>query len=454
MANKIQIKRGNIANLPSFLDAGEFGLAIDSQQVFIGDGTTNIELATVNGNNSIWNIFDANTILAANTDNTPTARTIAEQEVIGRLTGGNIGGITIGIGDNNILQVDGAPNDNEFARFTANGIEGLTGAETMAALSGQATANFDMNGYKITGCATPTLDDDYAIKSYVDALSAGIGAKFVADVRAQGNVATLSGLQTIDGVILTDGEQILLDQQTTPSQDGLYVVRTGTWERATGWEVGAEVGAYYVFIKGGTDDGNGYICTNDDGSDVVGTNDLVFVQFSQAGGGANKQLSNLEDTVAINKSLLPGTTDVISLGSATKRYNNAYFKSGGAINFGNGDVSILHQAGQLLFQGGDIDLVFTGYAGRDADNNLDWSTDDSLGITIGGVTRNITSISTGVGDNDKLVTQGYVDDAITSNDSFDELNDTPASKVAYGIVRANATGTALEYITTIDGGAF
>lgn len=35
-------------------------------------------------------LFDANTILAANTDNTPAALTLTEQTVVGRLTGGNI----------------------------------------------------------------------------------------------------------------------------------------------------------------------------------------------------------------------------------------------------------------------------------------------------------------------------------------------------------------------------
>jgi len=39
-------------------------------------------------------LFDANTILAANTDNTPAAITIAEQRLVGRLTGGNIKALT------------------------------------------------------------------------------------------------------------------------------------------------------------------------------------------------------------------------------------------------------------------------------------------------------------------------------------------------------------------------
>jgi len=39
-------------------------------------------------------LFDANTILAANTDNTPAAVTVAEQRILGRKTGGNIAALT------------------------------------------------------------------------------------------------------------------------------------------------------------------------------------------------------------------------------------------------------------------------------------------------------------------------------------------------------------------------
>jgi len=61
---------------------------------------------------------------------------------------------------------------------------------------------------------------------------------------------------------------------------------------------------------------------------------------------------------------------------------------------------------------GTYDVNSTGAIGRDVDNELNWNTDDILDIVIGGVTHAIASISTGTGDNDKLVTQGYVDDEI------------------------------------------
>ena len=64
------------------------------------------------------------------------------------------------------------------------------------------------------------------------------------------------------------------------------------------------------------------------------------------------------------------------------------------------------------------------YVGRDADNKINWGTDDHLKITIAGTETNIASITNGVADNDKLVTQGYVDDNVGA--SFASIADINA----------------------------
>jgi len=156
-------------------------------------------------------LFNANTILKADTDDTPEALTVTEQTVVGRLTGGEIAAVALGIADNNVVQIDGAGSngelalwtangltaipidisdddivqidqdgvaDNDFAKFTAAGLEGRSYAEVMADLSGQAGAAFSINSQKITSLSTPTGDNDAANKAYVDdaiaALTEGI----------------------------------------------------------------------------------------------------------------------------------------------------------------------------------------------------------------------------------------------------------------------------------------
>lgn len=92
-------------------------------------------------------LFDAQTILAATVDNTPVALTVNEQTLVGRLTGGDVAAISIGIVDNNIVQIDHASvADNDYAKFTANGLEGRSSSEVLGDLSGQAAAAFDWDG--------------------------------------------------------------------------------------------------------------------------------------------------------------------------------------------------------------------------------------------------------------------------------------------------------------------
>jgi len=57
---------------------------------------------------------------------------------------------TIGIADDNLLEVDGSPSDNEYAKFTADGLEGRTYANVLADLSGQADATFSFGNQDVS----------------------------------------------------------------------------------------------------------------------------------------------------------------------------------------------------------------------------------------------------------------------------------------------------------------
>ena len=81
-----------------------------------------------------------------------------------------------------------------------------------------------------------------------------------------------------------------------------------------------------------------------------------------AGGGADTALSNLA-SVAINASLVLGSSDGGALGSASKMWSDLFLASGGIIDF-NGDVTITHTANTLTFAGAssgytfDDDIIF------------------------------------------------------------------------------------------------
>ena len=122
-------------------------------------------------------------------------------------------------------------------------------------LHGQLNAN----GNIITGLGTPSNHTDAATKQYVDSVAQGLDVKQSVKAASTGNL-TLSGLQTVDGVELFSTDRILVKNQTTASENGIYEVKAGAWTRtldATGGNL--NVGAF-TFIENGTaNKGRGYV---------------------------------------------------------------------------------------------------------------------------------------------------------------------------------------------------
>jgi len=155
-----------------------------------------------------------------------------------------------------------------------------------------------------------------ADKTKLDTLqdAAGIDAKESVRVRAQGDL-TLSGEQTIDGV-LTSTDRILVDQQTTATEDGIYTTAAGAWTRTGDAPTGAEARGWIVHIEEGTSDGDKlFQCTNNAGSDVVGTDGLTFAQIgsgSPRGAGAGLVLNGNDIDVASANAAITVQADTIT----------------------------------------------------------------------------------------------------------------------------------------------
>jgi phage-related tail fiber protein len=64
---------------------------------------------------------------------------------------------------------------------------------------------------------------------------------------------TLSGLQTIDGIALNDGDRVLLTGQSTASQNGIWVASTGNWTRPKDFDGALDcVRGTLVFVQVGS----------------------------------------------------------------------------------------------------------------------------------------------------------------------------------------------------------
>ena len=145
------------------------------------------------------------------------------------------------------------------------------------------TGAVDFNSQKITGLATPTADSDGASKSYVDSVAQGLDVKDSVKIATTANI-TLSGTQTIDGVAVSADERVLVKNQSTASENGLYLCKAGSWARTADLAAGVNAAGVFVFIESGsTQADQGFVCTSDSGSAVVGTNSLAFTQFSGSG---------------------------------------------------------------------------------------------------------------------------------------------------------------------------
>jgi hypothetical protein len=188
------------------------------------------------------------------------------------------------------------------------------------------TANVSLNAQKITNLAEPTALTDAATKNYVDSLATGLQAKTPARVATTANIATLSGLLTVDGVTLVATNRVLVKDQTTQSQNGIYEASAGAWTRTTDGDTWNELRSAYVFITEGTVNSQIGFVSNIPAAGTLGTDPVTFVQFSSAsqpiaGNGLTKT-GNTFDVVA--NSGITATADAIALnGQALALHNLA-----------------------------------------------------------------------------------------------------------------------------------
>lgn len=201
--------------------------------------------------------------------------------------------------------------------------------------------NLTSNGTsKITGLPTPTVDSDAVNKAYVDAAVTGLTWKNTAAVATTANI-TLSGTQTIDGYAVQVGDRVLVKNQTTAAQNGLYVAASGAWTRSTDADTGLELDHATVFVEHGTAQADTGWTVSNSTTPVLGTDPVTWVQFNGA--------SNITAGVGLTKS---GNTISVALGAGivqlpTSEVGIDLYTGGGLMLTLDGTASSTDSASQL-----------------------------------------------------------------------------------------------------------
>jgi len=269
------------------------------------------------------------------------------------------------------------------------------------------TADQSLGGFKVTNVGTPTSNSDVATKAYVDSVAQGLSTKTAVRVATTANI-TLSGTQTIDGVSVIAGDRVLVKNQTTTTQNGVYDVAAGAWARSTDSDTGTElVNAFYFVQSGTTLQATGWVQSTP-GPITLGTTSIVFSQFSgaadyTAGAGLTKTGLTFDvgtassARIVVNADNIDLATTGVSAGTFTKVTLDTYGRATAATNATTSDIA---EGSNLYYLDARAQAAVTGGASSIVTSNLTVSralvSDGGGKVSVSSVTSTEMSYLSGV----------------------------------------------------------
>ena len=298
MANTLRIKRSTGSSAPTTLENSELAFAEGNEVGYIGIGTGGAggSATTINkafGKGAFWDkdtVRTTNHVLAgaaSGSSAAPTFRALVAADIPS-------------IAHTKISDFDTGVRTNRLDQLAA------------------PTASVSLNSQTITNLADPVNTQDAATKGFVEATSQGLDVKDSCKVATTGNITISTALNngdTLDGISLATNDRVLVKDQSTASQNGIYIVGSSP-ARSADLATGANAAGFFTFVEQGTVNGeNGYVCTSDSGSAVVGTNNLTIAQFSGAGqiiagDGLDKSGNTLSVDLKANGGLVIESTEI------------------------------------------------------------------------------------------------------------------------------------------------
>ena len=280
--------------------------AVSSGAVTIKDGgVANVELA----NDSVS--YGGVSLDLGQTDSTPAFNLSDATSYPTSALNGTIANSQLASGIDATKIADGSVTSTEFqyintlssnaqtqlsGKLTAsNDLSDLASASTarsnlgLGTIATQASSSVSISGGSITGIGSPSSNTDVAIKSYVDEAVAGLRTRIIAECATTANVNLSNGLEAgdaIDGITLVAGDRVLVKDQSTATENGLYIaVASGTASRDPEYDTIAELsGGLIVVNQGSTNDNKIFLCTTDSTGSVGSTN-ITYTQVTPSNTG-------------------------------------------------------------------------------------------------------------------------------------------------------------------------
>lgn len=314
------------------------------------------------------------------------------------------------------------------------------------ALTGTPTAPTASFGTNTTQIATTAF-----VTSAVDAARTGLDVKASVRAATTANI-TLSNTQTVDGVALAVGDRVLVKDQATASENGIYIVASGAWTRAADFDTTTEVTAgAFTFVESGTVNADSGWVVSTDGAITIGTTAIAFAQFSgagqiTAGNGLTKTGNTLN--VGAGTGLTVNADDIALTGQALALHNLA--SNGIIARTAAGTVAartVTGTANRVTITNGDgvagnptIDIA-SNYVGQNTITTLGTITTGTWNAGVVGVVYGGTGLNT-------LTSRGIVFGNGTSAAGV-----TAASTIDGSFLREDAAGNPY-WSNVIDGGTY